>query len=89
MRPVFALIPMPQDGVLMQDAPVLLELARAAGFEVIDLSDVYDGHDERALTVAEWDRHPNALGHELIADRIYQAVVGWPDLVTPAAEGRR
>jgi D-alanyl-lipoteichoic acid acyltransferase DltB (MBOAT superfamily) len=89
MRPVFALIPMPQDGVLMKDAPVLLEMARAAGFEVIDLSDVYDGHDERALTVAEWDRHPNALGHELIADRIYQVVVGWPDLVTPAAEGRR
>ena len=78
MDPVFALVPMPLDGVLMDDAPRLLDLARAAGFEVIDLSDVYEGHDERALTVAEWDRHPNPAGHRLIADRVYAAMLGWP-----------
>lgn len=86
IRPVFALIPMPQDGVLMEDAPVLLELAQSAGFDVIDLSDVYSGHDQRALVVAEWDRHPNADGHRLIAERLFDELADRGILNAPSAK---
>ena len=47
------------------------ELAREAGFEVISLAAVYEGQDYDELWIAEWDRHPNAAAHRLIADALY------------------
>lgn len=46
-------------------------LAAQCGFHTITLFDVYDNHDKEKLKIAEWDNHPNKLGHQLIADRIY------------------
>jgi lysophospholipase L1-like esterase len=51
-----------------------LALARQSGFVVLDLSDVYVGSDRNSLWVAEWDAHPNAAGHRLIADRLYALI---------------
>jgi hypothetical protein len=48
-----------------------LSLARDAGFVAADLTTVYAGSDRSALWVAEWDAHPNARGHQLVADRLY------------------
>ena len=48
-----------------------MELAREAGFEVIDLTDAYQGIDYPSLWIAPWDSHPNAEGHRLLADRLY------------------
>ncbi len=45
-----------------------MRLAAAAGFIVVDLSDVYKGEDLEAIRLAEWDEHPNARGHQLIAE---------------------
>jgi len=55
-------------------APSLRPLAEA-GFETIDLSDVFSGYDAERLQLAPWDEHPNALGHRLIADRLHQELV--------------
>jgi hypothetical protein len=52
----------------------LVGQAEAAGFIVIDLSHLYDGQDPAALTVAEWDMHPNVRGHQLLADQLYEAL---------------
>ena len=41
---------------------------------MLDLSDVYAGSDRNSLWVAEWDAHPNAAGHRLIADRMYALI---------------
>ena len=50
----------------------LLRRAREAGFEIIiDLRDVYEGYDEEDLILAEWDFHPNADGHVIIAERLH------------------
>jgi hypothetical protein len=49
----------------------LKDKAAAAGFIVIDLSYLYDNRDPAELTVAEWDLHPNARGHQLLADELY------------------
>src|SRR3546814_12013467 len=45
------------------------ELAEAAGFEIIDLTGAFDGIDVDKPVLEEWDRHPNARAHELIAGR--------------------
>ncbi len=80
--PVFALIPTPmerQEG----DVPELLRIAEDAGFaRVIDLTNVYQGNDERTLIVAPWDRHPNAQGHRLIADALHDQLL---EVLAPAA----
>ncbi|MER9071568.1 SGNH/GDSL hydrolase family protein [Mesorhizobium sp. M0904] len=56
-------------------------LATEAGFNVLDLSGVYDGYDWRTLLVAPWDDHPNAAGHRLIADKLYQVLQQHQDLI--------
>ena len=53
----------------------LIRQAGDAGFTVFDLSHIYDGKNMDALIVAEWDRHPNGKGNELIAEGLYQALL--------------
>jgi hypothetical protein len=54
------------------------ELAQAAGFEIIDLTGIFEGEDPDALSLKQWDKHPNAKAHELIASRIYTAIQANP-----------
>lgn len=49
-----------------------LAAVEEAQVPVIDLFGVFDGQDPEALRVAPWDEHPNAQGHLLIADRLYE-----------------
>lgn len=51
-----------------------MNAAKAAGFAIVDVSDAYENHPVETLRVAEWDMHPNAEGHRLLADRLYQAL---------------
>jgi lysophospholipase L1-like esterase len=60
------------------DKEVLVSAARDAGFTIIDLSGVYDGVPKENLTVAEYDFHPNALGHRLAAQRLYDELLARP-----------
>lgn len=52
----------------------LQRLATDAGFLTIDLSRAYDNHPPKSIWVATWDRHPNALGHRLLADDLYKGL---------------
>jgi hypothetical protein len=51
--------------------PPEIAVAHAAGFTVLDLSDVYVGTPKESLWLAPWDGHPNAAGHRLVSDRLY------------------
>ena len=51
-----------------------VELARSAGFPIVDLSDVYNDVEPSALAIAPWDAHPNQLGHQLLADTLLSRV---------------
>jgi hypothetical protein len=42
------------------------------GFRVLDLEGIYDTYEEKALTVSRFDMHPNALGHRVFADALYE-----------------
>jgi hypothetical protein len=52
-----------------------IDMARASGFVVLDLTNVYVGSDRNSLWVAEWDAHPNARGHRLIANALYPLIL--------------
>lgn len=54
----------------------MIELGRAAGLEVIDLSAAFDSVTDRSsLILAKWDDHTTALGHRLLADELYNQLV--------------
>jgi hypothetical protein len=74
--PVWVFIPALDISPSEEALNTLRTQAEQAGFLIVDLSDVYSGHDKETLIVAEWDRHPNAKGHQLIADQLYQVLLG-------------
>ncbi|HMB70653.1 MAG TPA: SGNH/GDSL hydrolase family protein, partial [bacterium] len=52
----------------------LARWAQEAGFRAIDLSDVFGDVGPEELRVAPWDMHPNARGHRMVADGIWNAL---------------
>jgi alginate O-acetyltransferase complex protein AlgI len=52
----------------------VIPIAREAGFVVLDLGQVYQGYDPKTLWITQWDGHPNAAGHALIAARLYEVL---------------
>jgi hypothetical protein len=81
IRPVWIFLPQVREGSWQEETPAALQAARSAGFAVIDLEDVYRGRDIATLRLAEWDDHPNVLGHRLVADRLYAAFAANPAVI--------
>ena len=72
--PVWIFMPTLEDPLQEEEVARLARLAEEAGFVVLNLADAYDNQDLDSLVVAYWDKHPNAKGHSLIAERLYQAL---------------
>lgn len=51
------------------------------GLPVLNLFDVFPPADRPALRVAPWDDHPNAAGHQRIADRLYPQLAAFLETV--------
>ncbi len=84
VRPFYVYVATPEYERPPREAAELIRLAREAGFTVLDLADVYEGHDPSVLQAAPWDKHPNAYAHRLIADRLV-AELARTDAFAPAA----
>jgi hypothetical protein len=74
IQPVWIFMPTLEDPLQEEEVVHLTRLAQDAGFVILDLSDAYDNQDAESLVVAYWDKHPNAEGHRLIAERLYEAL---------------
>ena len=74
IRPLWVLLPTIEMYGDPEDLEWMRRLADEAGFEVIELFGVFRGHDPAAVRIAAWDYHPNTLGHELIAGRLYESL---------------
>jgi hypothetical protein len=70
----FVYMPMVPDMKYAADLEHEKQLAADAGMVVLDLFGAYDVPDRSTLWVAEWDLHPNAKGHRLVADKLYSRV---------------
>jgi alginate O-acetyltransferase complex protein AlgI len=69
--PLFIFLPQVREESGQEETAEILRAADAAGFVVINLAGVFKGEDSAALRIAEWDQHPNRLGHQLVASRLY------------------
>ena len=65
-------MPTLEDPLYEEEVAQLARLAEDAGFVVLNLSDAYQNQDLESLVVAYWDKHPNARGHQLIAEDLYR-----------------
>src|SRR5437773_10045731 len=79
----------------LQDQPnTRYQVEKEAGIIVINLIDEYKNQDIKALRVADWDTHPNAKAHALIAGKLYEALwekreaIFLPRLSTPSQQTR-
>jgi hypothetical protein len=75
IRPIVIYRPAPVDfqGVESVGRSEIIRLAGATGLEVIDLSDAFDAVSNReSLIVVKWEHHTTALGHRLLADKLYE-----------------
>ena len=68
-------MPTLEDPLHEEEIVHLKRVAAESGFIVLDLSDAYDNQDLDSLVVAYWDKHPNAKGHSLIAESLYQKLL--------------
>ena len=50
----------------------LRAMAKAKDFVFIDLHDIFDDVSHLEMATAKFDMHPNAKGHQKIADRLYE-----------------
>jgi hypothetical protein len=76
--PVWIYLPMP--GTMMEDpATELLSIAKGSGFVVCDLSSWAEGQNWDSLFHSTDEYHPNAKGHQLIADALMRMVLTSPE----------
>jgi hypothetical protein len=78
VRPLVIYRPAPADFSGLESAArrKIIGLARNAGLEVLDLSPAFDSvADRSSLILAKWDDHTTALGHGLLADKLYEGLV--------------
>jgi hypothetical protein len=87
--PVWVFLPSIEPGPWMEETAPAAAAAEKFGFEVIDLGDVFSKQAPDSLRVAAWDEHPNALGHRLVGERLYEELLRREDrlgLRPPKAE---
>jgi D-alanyl-lipoteichoic acid acyltransferase DltB (MBOAT superfamily) len=80
-RLVFALIPLPAERMNPAEKASILREARDAGFDIIDMEGVYGDRNPDLLTLSVADRHPNAEGHRVIAERLYGELIRIPGVL--------
>jgi len=85
---VWIFLPQVREGAWQEETPEMLRIAAEAGFVIVNLADVYKNENAEAIRLAEWDEHPNARGHQLIAARLYDALQEQRDVVFRINEQR-
>lgn len=89
--PVWVFVPTLDRVPHAREIDTLRAVAARAGMVVVDLRQVYDAANRRALRLGDADRHPTAEGHALVAAALDSALRATPSLAwnLPPARGER
>jgi len=74
IQPIWVFLPQVREGGWQEETADTVKIAEQAGFRVIRLDAVYRGEDVNKVRLAEWDDHPSAYGHRLIADYLFDRI---------------
>jgi hypothetical protein len=86
--PVWVYLPMPGVTEVSLEPSAFIGVAEEAGFVVLDLSGWADGRAPAEVKLPGGDHHANALGHRLIADRLFAELRARPELLPAFARLR-
>jgi hypothetical protein len=78
--PVWIYLPIPGEKMPAEMLKVA-DMASEAGFVAVDLTDWAKGHAASEVRMHGVDYHPNALGHRLIAERLFAAMRRRPEML--------
>ncbi len=81
ITPVYIFLPTLEQPLSIEQKNQLLRLAEEAGFITLDLSNTFENQEVASIIVAEWDKHPNTIGHRLIAEHLYDALLENQDAI--------
>ncbi|HVQ77320.1 MAG TPA: SGNH/GDSL hydrolase family protein [Candidatus Binatia bacterium] len=87
--PVLIFLPQTYTGIWEQESVEALQRAEKAGFLVLDLRDAFRGVDTASIRLADWDAHPNARGHQIMAAHVYDAITSRKDAIFVPREARQ
>jgi hypothetical protein len=62
----------PTVAYFIDQSEYLQKLAKEKDFIVINLEHLFDSYDPESISVSATDRHPNALGHKIVADALFE-----------------
>jgi D-alanyl-lipoteichoic acid acyltransferase DltB (MBOAT superfamily) len=73
IQPLWVYLPVTRHPLAEEDPEykARVAMAESIGFATMSLDDAYGGHPEKEVVLAAWDDHPNVLGHQLIAERLF------------------
>jgi hypothetical protein len=87
--PVWVYLPMPGVVDVSIKSAHLISVAAEAGFVVVNLAKWADGHAPEEVKLSATDHHANALGHRLIAERLFEQMRERPELLPAWAHVKR
>lgn len=71
IKPVWIFLPTTSDELTGGELKEFRHMADTAGFNTYILAGVFDGYKREQIVVSDEDTHPNALGHRLIANKLF------------------
>ncbi|RMF62573.1 MAG: hypothetical protein D6746_03920 [Bacteroidetes bacterium] len=73
--PLWVFVPR-TDGIRRgEEVSFLVQTAREAGFQIINLDGAYGQVKRASIQLAPWEAHPNEQGHALLAQRLFEELV--------------
>jgi D-alanyl-lipoteichoic acid acyltransferase DltB (MBOAT superfamily) len=83
--PVWVYIPMPGIVEVSVRTADVVSVAEEAGFTTVNLADWADDYSPADVKLSAGDHHANALGHRLLAERLFATMRARPELLPPWA----
>ncbi|MCB0554364.1 MAG: hypothetical protein KDD02_12505, partial [Phaeodactylibacter sp.] len=68
--PIWLYVPALDDNEVAGEDAMLEKIAGETGFFTLNLKGSYGTTEPESIKIASWDFHPNARGHQMIADEL-------------------
>jgi hypothetical protein len=87
--PMWVFVPQSRTGSWMEETAPAEQLAVAAGFKTVDMSEIFATTPFESIRVAEWDDHPNKLGHDMLAEALMRELTREGSPIDSAIKAKR
>jgi hypothetical protein len=87
--PMWVFVPQSRTGTWMEETAPAEQLALAAGMKTVDMSEIFATTPFESIRLAEWDDHPNKLGHDMLAEALLRELTREASPIDSAIKAKR